>query len=158
MTAPLPASPSPYSLRPPGPHSHFWFNQTPLDPGPFRSLTALGGASLGAPLPALEGASQRWPLSPPCLHPQAHPVGVSHAHNCPLPRGCHTPLVLRDGQVGARGEERWALPAVSPCPVLPCGDKAIPVAWGGTPLGKLVSCTGTYVEPGRLLLRRILTF
>lgn len=135
VMAPLPASPSPYSLWPPCPHSHFWFSQTPLDPGPFGSLTALGGASLGALLPALEGASQRWPLLPPCLHPQARPVGVSHAHNCPLPRGCRTPLVLRDGQVGARGEERWALPAVSPCLVPPCGDKAIPVAcvWGGAP-------------------------
>ena len=46
-------------------------------------------------------------------------MGVSLAHNCPLPWGCRTPLVLRDGQVGARGEKRWALPAVSPCPVPP---------------------------------------
>ena len=29
---------------------------------------------------------------------------------------------------------------------------------GWTPLGKLVSRTGTYVGPGRLLLRCILTF
>ena len=29
---------------------------------------------------------------------------------------------------------------------------------GGMPLGKLVSRTGTYVGPGRLLLRCILTF
>ena len=56
-------------------------------------------------------------------------MDISHAHNRPLPRGCRTPLVLRDGQVGARGEDSWALPAVSPCPVPPCGDQAILVAW-----------------------------
>ena len=159
VMAPLPASPSPYSLWPPCPHSHFWFSQTPLDPGPFGSLTALGGASLGALLPALEGASQRWPLLPPCLHPQARPVGVSHAHNCPLPRGCRTPrssVMARWEPVGRRGGHCRLCHHVLFHLV---GTK--PSRWhvcGGAPLGKLVIGTGTYVGPGWLLLRRILTF
>lgn len=135
VMAPLPASPSPYSLWPPCPHSHFWFSQTPLDPGPFGSLTALGGASLGALLPALEGASQCWPLLLPLPSSSGPSCGRLTCPQLSSAPGLPHPPVLRDGQVGARGEERWALPAVSPCLVPPCGDKAIPVAcvWGGAP-------------------------
>lgn len=97
----------------------------------------------GAPLPApWRGIPALASFAPPAfiLRPV---LWASHMPTTVL-LGLLHPSVLCDGQVRARGEERWALPAVSPCPVLPCGDKAIPVGVWGVPVGKLVSCTGTY--------------